>query len=259
MLFLRKPFFISVLMILACAASPAFALKSVTVMADNSMGVAIAEIARNYSRDAGVAANTSFAPPLAQELQIAEGGSADILITPKQQWIEQLKTQGLIDVYSPTSVARNQLVLVGPADNTFSVDWEKPFPVAALINAMGGEQAFVVGNPETQMSGVYGKEALRYLGVSGDLEPYTLYIKETDQMRDMITESHAYGIFLYSATIGRDGMRVIDIFPQASHHPINYFAVVVAGENMDEARKFLEYLKTPDAKKIFRENGFLTD
>jgi len=239
--------------------SPAFALNSVTVMADSTMSIAMAELARDYAKTQNVIVNTSFAAPDVQQAQITGGGAADILITPKQSWIEQLKTQGLIDVHSPTPVAKNQLALVGPADSPLAVKLSRFFPTAAIIKQIEGEQGFVIGNPGTQMAGVYGKEALRSLGAAGDLEPYTLYIKSQDEMFDMVAKHHAYGVFLYSSTIGREGIRVLDLFPRNSYKPITYYAVVIAGDNMNEARKFLDYLKTPAAKKIFTQNGFLVD
>lgn len=238
---------------------PALAISSVTVMADSAMSNAIAEVARNYSRDFQVVVNTSFTLPSVQEAQINEGGSADVLITPRQQWIDQLKTRGLIDVYSQSLVAKNKLVLVGPIDSPLRLSDGGAFPVPELINQMGGEPGFVVGHPETLMEGVFGKEALRSLGAAEYLEPYTLYIKQLDQMFDMVRKHHAYGLFFYSSTISRDGIRVLEVLPDSAYHPIDYYGVVVAGENMDQARKFLEYLKSPASRKVFRENGFATN
>ena len=237
-------------------AFPAFALNSVTVMTDSTMSVAMAEIARDYSRTHQIVVNTSFANSLDQEKQITEGGAADIVITPKQQWIEQLKTQGLVDVHSQVPVAHDRLALVGPADSAFTAKLSKGFPTAALIRQMEGEQAFIVGNPETRSAGIYGKEALRNMGAAGDLEPYTLYIKSLEQMFTMVKKEHAYGIFLYSSVIGEDGVRVIDLFPKSTYQPIVYYAVVIAGENMNEARQFLEYMQSPQARLILRKHGF---
>ena len=76
--------------------APVWALPSVTVLADPSMGMAVAEIARNYAREHNVVVNTVFTMSAAQENEIKEGGSADVLITPKQSWIETMKTQGLV-------------------------------------------------------------------------------------------------------------------------------------------------------------------
>jgi len=240
-------------------ATPAFAINAVTVMSDNTMSVVMVQIARAYSRDRGTVVNTSFVSPVAQETQIKEGGSADILITPRLPWIEQLKTQGLVDIYSQSTIARNRLILAGPADSTLTMRLSPGFKTAPLINAMEGEQAFVVGSPETLMVGTSGKEALRNLDVADDLEPYTLYIKESGQMLDMVTKEHAYGIFFNSSIAGLDGVRAIGLLPEKSYHSISYYAVVIAGENMNQARKFLDYLKSPDTKKLLRENGFVVD
>ena len=259
MLQVTRALFFTVLLGISGYALPARAITSVTVMADNTISMAMAQIARNYSRDKQVVVNASFASPAAQEIQSKEGGSADILITPKLPWIEQLKSQGLVDVYSQSTVARNRLALVGPVDSDLKVHVVKDFQTAGLINAMGGEQAFVIGNPQNLMEGIFGKEALRNLGVADDLEPYTLYIKQFDQMFDMVAKQHAYGVFLNSSIISKDGVRVIDMLPEDSHHPMDYYAVVIAGDNMAEARKFMEYLKSPDIKRLLRENGFTVD
>src|SRR5690606_2996447 len=114
-------------------------LTSISVMADNSMSLAVAEIARHYAARRNIVVNTSFSVPLVQESLIMEGGAADVLITPQAQWIEELKGQGLIDIYSPTVVATNSLVLVGPLNSTLhytpSAD---TLPTAAIINAIDG-------------------------------------------------------------------------------------------------------------------------
>ena len=120
---------------------------------------------------------------------------------------------------------------------------------------MGGEQAFIVGNPEALPVGIYGKEALRNMDAAADLEPYTLYVKRRDQMLEMAA-SRDYGVFFYSTLAGRPGIRVIDLFPESSYRPIQYYAVVIAGDNMNEARKFLDYLKSAEAKQVLKQNGF---
>lgn len=241
------------------AASPVYAIGSVTVMADSSMSMAVAQIARSYSRERQLVVNTSFAPPKAQEAQITEGGAADVLITPQQPWIDELKTQGLVDIYSQNVIARNQLALVGPATSTLQVDWKTRFPIASLIHEMEGEPNFIIPNPETLAEGGNSKEALRNLGIAGDLEPYTLYIKRLSDMLGMVENRESYGVFLYSNIIGRSGLKLLSLLPENTYNPIQYYAVVIAGDNMDEARKFMAYMKSPAAKKILRDNGFNVD
>jgi molybdate transport system substrate-binding protein len=244
------------LLAFAFAASPAFALSSVNVMADSSLSVAVTAIARAYARDRGVAVNASYMTSKEQQVQIAEGEAVDILITPMDKWIEDLKTQGLVDIYSETPVARGQLALAGPEASPLTFTIIEGVPVAQLIWQMQGEPEFLVGHPETLAEAAFSKEALRNLGAAADLEPYTVYIKQRDQMYRMVVNRGAYGVFLYSSVLSRPGIKVIGMIPSTAHQPIQYYAVVIAGENMDEARKFIDYLKSSEARRIFSESGY---
>jgi molybdate transport system substrate-binding protein len=226
-------------------------------MSDNSMSLAVAEIARNYSARRNVVVNTSFSVPSMQEAQIAEGVAADILITPQAQWVDTLKTQGLIDIYSPMVIAQNKLVLVGPSESQLRYNPESnTLPTAAIIKDIDSDMGFVVASPETLIEGGYSKEALRSLDSGDYLAPYTLYIKHLGSMFDMVSRHGAYGIFLYSSTVNRSGFKVLGRLPEDAYRPIQYTAVVIAGENMDEARRFMDYLKSPEAKATLKNNGF---
>jgi molybdate transport system substrate-binding protein len=234
-------------------------LPTVTVMADHSLGLVVSEIARNYSREKKAIVNNSFAPQNIQQAQISEGASADILITSKGEWIDELKLQGLIDIHSQTRLARDRLALIGPADTDVVSAGAGRFPTVAIIKAGGGQPVFVLANPETLTEGAYAKEALRSLGAAEDLEAYTLYVKRMDEMLDMVSAQNAYGICFYSSVAARTDIKIIDKLPEASHKPIIYQAVVIASDNMDEARNFLEYLKSNEVAKILSRHGLVVD
>ncbi|MDX1974986.1 MAG: molybdate ABC transporter substrate-binding protein [Rickettsiales bacterium] len=240
-------------------AQAAYALSTVNVLATKSTSIALTQIAQNYSRDYGAIVNISFASPKAQQQQINEGGAADILITPVPQWIEELKAQGLVDIYSQTLLAKNRLALVGPLDSPIHVDLAQQFPVAQIIEQIEYEPGFLVANPETLQEGAFAMQALKNMQVFDYLEPYTLYPKQMDEMYQMVTANRAYGIFYYSSTVARPGIKVLDVFPENTHSPIAYYGVVIAGDNMDEARRFLTYLHSKAAQATFKKNGFFVD
>lgn len=242
-------------MMLACVLPlPVQASESVTVMADSSLGVALAKVARRYSRSTNTVINISYLPQKIQQAHIIEGGAADLVITPKTDWIEEMKRQGLVDAKSQVSIAKNRLALIGPKDTPIKAEWPK-FPAAAIIEAIGKKPGFVIGNPETLPEGVYAREALRKLTPSGELEPFILAQDQLSGIFDAVRTHGAYGLALYSDTLAQNDITVIDLVPESAHKPIEYFAVVVAGENMDAARKFLEYLKEDDAQRLLREGG----
>lgn len=243
--------------LLLLAAEPALALPSVTILGDPAIAPALAEIARNYARDRGTITSTVFTPESEQEKEITEGGSADVLITPRTSWIEKLKTQGLLDVYSQVPIARSRLALAAGAQSSLQSGVQ--FPLSAIIAAMNGEQLFLMPNAETLPEGAFAREALQKLGVEAELEEYTLFVKSRPDMLGMLRDSGAYGVMLYASVFNTPGIRIIESLPETSHRPIEFYAVVLAGNNMDEARKFLDYLKTRPARSVLRENGFIAD
>lgn len=244
-------------------AAPAYAdvlkLSTVTVMADHSLSAAVSEIARNYSRKNQTVVNTSFLPQKTQQEQISEGAAADILITSKEDWIDELKQQGLIDIHSQTKFAKDRLVLIGAKETSVTSAGVGHFPSFDIIKAGGGEPVFILGNPEFLMEGAYAKEAMRSFGANDDLEPYTLYVKRLDEMFDMVANQNAFALCFYSSIANHDDIKIIDTLPESSHKPIVYSAVVIASDNMNEARKFLEYLKSTEVRKLLIDDGFVVD
>jgi len=240
--------------VLLCSA-PSFALSNITIMADNSASLAVSKLAREYARSKGIAVSTSFGGRSAQAEQILEGSAADILITTDAQWIEELQTQGLIDIYSRLEFARGKLALVGGEDSTLNMKLTNNFMAAPLVHAMNDQPALFIGNPEYIMEGKYAKQALRSLDALDVLEPYTLYPKTLDEMVDQVTRHNAFGVFMYAQALLMEHAKVIDIFPEKSHSPIPYYAVVIAGDNMDEARKFMKYLSSNSARAAINNSG----
>ncbi len=243
--------------------SPSYAavlnLPTVTVMADHNLGVAVIEIARDYSRSKQVVVNNSFASQGAQQTQISDGAAADILITSKEVWIDNLKLQGLIDIYSQIKLARDSLVLIGSVNSDVRNKENDSFPVYDIIKSGDGEHSLLLGNPEYLMGGIYAKEALRNLNVADDLEPYILYVKTIDDMMNSIKERENFAVCFNSTAIANNDIKIIKQIPETAHSPIIYNAVVIAGDNMDEARKFLEYLKTKEVKNILKKHGFIVE
>ena len=66
----------------------------------------------------------------------------------------------------------------------------------------------------------------------------------------------AYGILFQSNLTKNTNLRKLSI---QNDKNIFYQAFVIAGENMDIAREFLNYLKSKDVKNILSDNGYIID
>lgn len=247
--------FICAIVLAALFSFPALALDTVTVLADPRLDVALARIARDYSREQGIVVNTSFASREDREAQITDGGAGDVLITHHAEWIDELKARGLIDIYSQTPLTRDRLALVGPWNSPLVQQGWEAFPLEPLIGQIDGEQSFLLPAPATP-EGEYVDAALGKLGVAEALAPYTLRLKRLDQLFDIVVTQKAYGVFFQSSAAGRPGVRVIWTLPENVSPSLRYQAAVIAGDNMDKARQFLDYLKSPKARRVFRDSGF---
>ena len=237
--------------------APARAISSLTVIADNSVSLTLSELAREYAREENVSVTTAFVEQSEQALQIYDGAAGDVLITQDTRWIENLQMQGLIDIYSKMEFARGRIALVGPDSSTLELKLSRNFISAPLVYAMNFEPLLYLGSPEYLPEGRIARDALRNLGALYVLEPYTLYSKSKEEMMTLVSEYGAYAVFYYGEARAIPKSRIIDIFPETSHTPIVYYAVVLAGNNMEQAREFVKFLASQDARNIILKSGML--
>lgn len=235
--------------------SPSFALSNITIMADDSVSLAITRLAREYARLNGVAVATSFISKEVQDKQINEGAEANVLITPDKEWLDRLQESGLIDVYSRVEIATTRMAIVSGMGSTLTMDISPRNETAPLINAMAFEQLFLLPSPDTIYYSRFARSALREADWMDALEPYTLYLKEQQQIDNLVLKDNAYTIRPQSEILMKPNMRIVGLFPESVDAPMRYYAAVIAGEDMNTARDFLSYLGSKTARHIMNNAG----
>jgi molybdate transport system substrate-binding protein len=238
----------------------AMEMPAITVLADPSLSLVLPHLMREYNRtNPYVSLSVTFNASENQVRDIAEGEPGDLLITVNYDLVRQMRQQGLVDVYSLTSLMRNELILAGPAETERKVDITENTPLAALLKEWEPNLLLVMGDESRLFEGVLARQALGTLGALEELNPYISSLRNGWQMLAMIRTNGAYAILYRSAIAKATDIKTIGTFPASLHDPIVYYAMVVAGENMTESRRFLDYMKTPQAQAIFRNYGFVTD
>ena len=231
-------------------------LDQVHILADPSLTIPLTQVARNYSREHNVTVTASFASTEIQASRIEQGTEADVFITTRESSIKQLMNQGLIDVYSQKELFRNRLVLATYKDNSIDLILIPKLPLAGILERMDPGFSFVIGHPDTLEVGLYSLEALRNHEMAGELEPHFLFIQSQTDVHKAIEKTGGYGIMLQTEVLRNNRIKSMATFPETSHSPILYKAMVVAGENMGTAREFVDYLVTKEAQDVFIEYGF---
>ena len=113
MLWFRRYFLLLIITFasqLVAITSPAHAtgfknIESITVMAEAPLAIPVAQIASAFTRGRSISVYSNFGESATQSKKIEDGESADLIITSHADLIEQLKTKGLVDIYSISPIA----------------------------------------------------------------------------------------------------------------------------------------------------------
>ncbi len=231
-------------------------INTLAVMADETLALPMAELARRYAAKRRMSVSVAYLSAGSADNAVAQSAYADVLVSAGHKRLEEVKNQGIADLTSEKEVARGRLALVGAKDGRLDLSLDAAFPTAALIRAMHWQPMLLLGNPETLEEGTLARESLKRLKVAADLEPYILYIKRKDEMARLVAAQGAYAILYASDAARMPGVRVIDRLPEHAHAPIVYKAVALAGDRMEEARSFIDYLQGAEAQRVFAQYGF---
>lgn len=230
----------------------------VILLASSSLTLPITELVRHYTRTRGITISVSFDGTSEQINKITMGDPADLIISAHPFWINELKQQGLIDVYSITQLLRNHLVLAAPKDFHLNI----PKAIAAspekMLNFLNKRTNLVIGHPESTALGKYTKTLLEEMQspLWQNVEATSVKTFSAQAAQYLVANGETPGILFYSDVFKHEGLVILADFKTDKYQALSIQAAVVAGEHMAEAREFLDFLKTPHAKHVFQRYGF---
>ena len=146
----------------------------------------------------------------------------------------------------------NTLVLIAHDPKAAPVTLDDKTDLNALL--AGGKLAMAL--VDSVPAGQYGKEALTSLGLWDKVSANVAQAEDVKATLKLVTSGEApYGIVYATDAKGKD-VATVATFPETSHKPILYPGAVVASSTKPEAAAFLDFLKTPEAAKVFADAGF---
>jgi molybdate transport system substrate-binding protein len=235
----------------AAAAEPAEAL---VVLAAASTAAAIDEIATLFAETGQGQVRASYASSAALARQIELGSPADIFLSANQSLMDYLAERDLIDAASRRDLLSNTLVLVAPLDSPLRLAITPGFPLADAL----GAGRLAMGDPDHVPAGIYGREALRGLGVWNAVAARVAAAADVRGAMALVSRGEAAaGIVYASDARGAEGVRVLGSFPAESHGAIIYPVAAVGPRAGRTATAFLEFLRSPEAQAAFRRHGFI--
>ena len=227
--------------------------RSLTVFAAASLTDVLEEVGRAYTADTGVPVRFSFAASSALARQVESGAPADVFISADQQWMDYLATRRLIQVATRRNIVANSLVLVAPAGSPVSL---RIAPGFALASALGERGRIATGDPASVPAGRYARAALQQLKVWDSVASRIIPADNVRTALNFVARGEApLGIVYATDARAENRVRVVDVFPDATHEPIRYPAAATATAGADAAG-FLSFLVSEHARALFIRAGF---
>ncbi len=224
-----------------------------TVYAAASATNALTDIIKIFSEKKMGEITASFASSSTLAKQIEQGAPADIFLSANPKWMDYLEEKKMLEAGSRFDLLGNRIVLIAPPDSGIKVKIGPGFDLTGML----GEEKLAMGDPDHVPAGIYGKQALESLGIWKSLSPKAARCKDVRAALALVAQGETpLGIVYATDAAISKKVKVAAVFPEDSHPAITYPVALVAGKSAAAAKKFLEFLKSPEAKTVFEKYGF---
>ncbi|MFH1113640.1 MAG: molybdate ABC transporter substrate-binding protein [Pseudomonadota bacterium] len=229
---------------------------SVTVFAAASTTNALNDIGKTFAERGLGKIVTSFASSSTLAKQIEKGAPASVFISADEPWMTYLEERKLIEPGSRSDLLSNKLVLIVPSDSpTNKIAITPGFDPAKLL----GNGKLATGDPDHVPVGKYAKAALEHLGVWNGVEGKLARTADVRGALTLVERGEApLGIVYATDAAITPKVKVVGVFPAETHPKIVYPTALIAGRASVAAKRFLDFLKTPESKAVFEKYGFTT-
>jgi molybdate transport system substrate-binding protein len=223
----------------------------VNVYAAASLTDALRELASGYEKESGDKIAFNFGASSLLARQITEGAPADIFFSADEAKMDDLQKAGLIATETRRDLLSNALVIVVPNDSSLAI----ASPGELLIKT----QKIAIADPRGVPAGIYTKEYLSSLGFWDKLESKIVPTENVRAALAAVESGNVDAGFVYKtdANISKR-VKIAFSVPIEKGPAIRYpIALVKSAKNQTVAEKFLHYLESEDARKVFERYGFI--
>lgn len=247
---------VALLMLVLTAIAPAAALaqaRGPLVLAAASLQEALGDAAAAWTARRHAAPVLSFASSSALARQIESGAPADLFLSADEEWMDYVAGRGLVRPGTRVSFLANRLVLIAPTRSPARLAIRPGFALAQAL----GQGRLAMADPDSVPAGKYGKAALTSLGVWPAVAPRVARAENVRAALALVERGEApFGVVYATDARASARVRIVGIFPAATHPPITYPLALLKASTNPEAEGFRRFLLSPAGKAIFARRGF---
>ena len=183
------------------------------------------------------------------QTQIEEGAEIDVFMSAAMKQMNALNEKGLIAENSIVELLENKIVLVVPKDNNKDI---KTFEDVLKSDKIA------IGDPESVPAGQYAKEVFENIKIWDKVSEKASLGTNVTEVLTWVAEASADAGVVYSTdATSNDKVEVVATAPEGSVSKVIYpVGIVKATNEEDAAKKFVEFLASDEAVKVFESYGF---
>ncbi|MEO6960287.1 MAG: molybdate ABC transporter substrate-binding protein, partial [Burkholderiaceae bacterium] len=171
--------------------------------------------------------------------QIINGAPADVFASADEKAMDKAVAANVVDASTRINFARNELVLIVPADSKLAIG-----SVQDLARA--NVKSVTLGNPASVPVGRYTKAALEGMRVWESLRPKAIEAQNVRQALDYVARDEVDAGFVFSTDAAMMPTRVSVVQHLASPIPVLYPIALTRRENRQpEAQLFVDFVLSP--------------
>ena len=238
--------------VLIAAAAPACGVReenpsSILFFAAASTQEAVREISSRFEAENQVPVTLNFAASSTLAQQILAGAGGDLFLSANLHWVKEVVSEGLAS--RRRDLLGNRLVIIAPAESGLQL--RKPSdlldPEIARLS---------LADPEGVPAGIYARDALRRLDLWQPLQSKVVRGSDVRQALFFVERGEAEAGIVYSTDLRiSEAVQPLLELDTASVRPIVYPLVLLKSPG-EAARRFFEYLSSPESAEVFRRFGF---
>ena len=185
------------------------------------------------------------------QTQIEEGLEADVFMSAATKQMTALDEEGMIASDTITNLLENKIVLIVPTGSDSKL---------AKFEDIENAESIALGDPASVPAGQYAEEALTSLGIWDKIQDKVSFGTNVTEVLNQVAAASADAGIVYAtdAASMADQVQVVAEAPEGSlaKKVIYPVAVVKNTAHEEQAKNFVEFLKTDEAMKVFEAYGF---
>jgi molybdate transport system substrate-binding protein len=224
----------------------------VTVFAPASLTDSLEKIASAYEKTSGAKVILDFGASSTLARQIEEGAPADIFFSADEAKMNALEKDGLLVKGTRKSRLSNRLVIVVAADSPLRIT--SPQDLSSPL-----VKQIALADPMAVPAGIYSKEFLQKQNLWGAVEGKVVPTENVRAALAAVESGNVEAGMVYQtdAAISKK-VKIACRIPANEGPSISYPVAIIKGSrDIAAARKFLEYLNSSEAGRVFEAYGFI--